>query len=197
MVGLVTTLFALGAVSVKMRAVIMVAFVVLMFAVAGLALVVGRRAQEARNAKRLSADTGTSKGAKHGADHTHSEAWLAAATTEEETPANRQSWQEAFLGPDTVTDPVAPSSFAAPADPAVPVAEVVSGWEAAADPAPAYAPAGPAPVPVAPQAPAFPGMAAPAPASVEATVGYQGKRRAAVPTDTPSGFLVDNGLDED
>lgn len=85
------------------RPILLIGFVVLLFGIAGLAVVLGKRRVEAQQAKALSADTGVDKGAMQGADQTHSSDWLTATRSEiDETP--KHSWADAILGPGALHD---------------------------------------------------------------------------------------------
>lgn len=98
-----------AAVTGTARPLLLIGFVVVMFAAAGLAIVLGRRMVALRQAKALSADTGVLKGAMRGSDATFSPEWLAEtrALTDD---GPKQSWAEMILGPGAVHDPDGPVS---------------------------------------------------------------------------------------
>lgn len=81
------------------RPLVLIGFIVLMFGVAGLAVVLGKRRLDSAQAAALSADTGSDKGAGRGADTTFSDEWLEETRNEAAGEAPQQSWRDAILGP--------------------------------------------------------------------------------------------------
>lgn len=95
------------------RPILLIGFIVGLFALAGLGVFFGRKHMAAQNARALSDDTGLAKGATKGGDGTFSSDWLAEAREDiDDTP--RQSWADVltFQGVGEVTDN-APSPFGA------------------------------------------------------------------------------------
>lgn len=212
--------------SLPLRAAALVGFVVVMFAVAGLAVRIGTRRSNARNAREMAKDVGT--GSARGSDVSHSEAWLAQATADDDTSGPRQPWQDAFLGPDRdlahepapelvvpTPVPVQPAAAEPARAPEPPYAAPVA---AAVPPLPPVTPVSDVP-PVPASAPfvVAPGRQVTAPSTSDTGVGepagedlqpqYRGKRAAPIEPDAPSaapeveptrrGFLVDNYLETD
>lgn len=77
-----------------MRPVLLIGFVVGLFGVAALAVGIGRWQVRAKQAKRLSEDTGSALGATRGGDGTFSTDWLEQARTTEPDTGPRQSWAD-------------------------------------------------------------------------------------------------------
>lgn len=174
------------------RPIVLIGFVVAMFLVAGLAVLVGRRGQQRKQAKALSVDTGVSKGMVQGADDSHSSDWLSEARSEEDdvddTP--KHNWQDLILGPGSVHDD-SPEGHVAPelAAQRVAAAQNQQDWEV--EPvAPAWGQEAATP-PVPAQAPPAPPAAAPV------ADGGAGKHAARAEDLPRTAFLVDSYLDEE
>ena len=88
-----------GPATLRWRGLVIILLVVVMFAVAGLALLIGKRRQARRNARDLSALTGFDGAASQGGDDpTLSKGWYDAAKAEGEQSGPTQAWQDVLLG---------------------------------------------------------------------------------------------------
>lgn len=199
------------------RVAILAGFVVVMFLVAGAAILIARRRHSRKNARALAGDIGMGKGTRMGSDVTHSESWLAEATAEDASSGPKQSWAAAFLGPEhlapapeltgDLAPPPAPQPPAPAAAPApAPVQEPVVTAPVVTAPAPVPMPE-PVPATLAPRGPVVSAEVPERPPLEAPEAPYRGKRAAATVPDAPSaapataparrGFLVENHLDDD
>lgn len=161
-----------------MRPVLLIGFVVGLFGVAALAVGIGRWQVRAKQAKRLSQDTGSVLGATRGGDGTFSTDWLEQARTTEPDTGPRQSWAD-VIGLQTgdvdamATDQSSPFYQQAPLDstyetPAYPQAATFEtpaahpSYEAPAEPAYQQAPVYETPTYEAPTAPTYEAPVVPA-----------------------------------